>query len=144
MKKLNFRMLVAILTCGLLTTACGVIENPIEREYNQDLVDDFWEMEGNEGDSTVVAALKSIENVQDLKPFESIALGQAYYFNPPRVPSSSRWCSALSIRMPTPSSTPRATRLLEIGITTTIAWTASEHPISYGHSQKTMVRTAST
>ena len=81
MKKLNFRMLVAILTCGLLTTACGVIENPIEREYNQDLVDDFWEMEGNEGDSTVVAALKSIENVQDLKPFESIALGQAYYFN---------------------------------------------------------------
>ena len=58
MKKLNFRMLVAILTCGLLTTACGVIENPIEREYNQDLVDDFWEMEGNEGDSTVVAALK--------------------------------------------------------------------------------------
>ena len=74
-------MQVAILTYGLPTTACGVVENPIEREYNQDLVDVFWEMDGNEGDSAVVAALESIENVQDLKPFESIALGQAYYFN---------------------------------------------------------------
>ena len=81
MKKLNFRMLVAILSCGLLTTACGVVENPIEREYNENLVDVFWEMDGNEGDSTVVAALKSIENVVDLKPFISVNIGQAYYFN---------------------------------------------------------------
>ena len=81
MKKLNFRMLVAILTCGLLTTACGVVENPIEREYNKNLVDDFWEMDGNEGDSAVVAALESIENVVDLKPFISVNIGQAYYFN---------------------------------------------------------------
>lgn len=36
---------------------------------------------GNEGDPTVVAALKSIKNVEDLKPFMNVYLGQAYYFN---------------------------------------------------------------
>ncbi|MBQ1631174.1 MAG: hypothetical protein II099_07015, partial [Firmicutes bacterium] len=46
-----------------------------------DIVDDFWDMPGNEGDPEVVKALKSIENVEDLKPFMNLNLGQAYYFN---------------------------------------------------------------
>ena len=49
MKRFNLWMLVAILSCGLLTTS--------------------------------VAALKSIENVVDLKPFMNVNLGQCYYFN---------------------------------------------------------------
>jgi hypothetical protein len=80
MKKNYLWMLGAILTCGLLTMACSVIENPVEREMTKN-IDLFWDMPGNEGDSTVVAALESIENVQDLKPFINKNLGQAYYFN---------------------------------------------------------------
>lgn len=80
MKKSNLWMLAAILSCGLLITACSVIENPVEREMS-DNIDYFWDMPGNEGDSTVVAALLSIENVEDLKPFINVNLGQAYYFN---------------------------------------------------------------
>ena len=80
MKKSYFWMLGAILSCGLLTTSCFTEDNPVEPQLT-DCIDDFWDMPGNEGDSTVVAALQSIENVEDLKPFINVHLGQAYYFN---------------------------------------------------------------
>ncbi len=72
-------MLVAILSGGLLTTSCSESDNPVNQFSNN--IDMFWDMEGNAGDPEVVAALKSIENVVDLKPFMNVNLGQCYYFN---------------------------------------------------------------
>ncbi len=90
MKKRFLWMLTAILTCGLLITSCTSIEdNPVapvvpeeteEPQYPANF-DVFATLKGNAGDPAVVAALKTIENVEDLKPFENINLGQAYYFN---------------------------------------------------------------
>ena len=79
MKRFNLWMLVAILSCGLLTTSCSEIDNPVD-PYSKN-IDVFWDMPGNAGDPEVVAALKSIENVVDLKPFMNVNLGQCYYFN---------------------------------------------------------------
>ena len=72
-------MLGAILFCGLLTTSCFTDDNPV-RELSDD-IDYFWDLPGNAGDPAVVAALQSLENVEDLKPFINVNLGQAYYFN---------------------------------------------------------------
>ncbi len=72
-------MLVAILSGGLLATSCSESDNPVNQFSNN--IDMFWDMEGNAGDPEVVAALKSIENVVDLKPFMNVNLGQCYYFN---------------------------------------------------------------
>ena len=80
MKRLNLWMLVAILSCGLLATSCSVDDNSVEPEYSES-IDEFWDIPGNEGDPEVVAALQSIENVKDLKPFKNVYLGQCYYFN---------------------------------------------------------------
>jgi len=80
MKKINFGMLAAILTCGLLTTSCFQDDNPVEPLAN-DEVDVFWDFFPVSGDSAVIAALESIENVVDVKPFRSTSIGQAYYFN---------------------------------------------------------------
>lgn len=82
MKKRHLWMLGAILTCGLLTTSCASEDNPVTPPITMaDIVDDFWDIPGNEGDPEVVKALKSIKNVEDLKPFMNLKLGQAYYFN---------------------------------------------------------------
>ena len=82
MKKRHLWMLGAILTCGLLTTSCASEDNPVTPPITTaDIIDDFWDIPGNEGDPEVVKALKSIENVEDLKPFMNLELGQAYYFN---------------------------------------------------------------
>lgn len=85
MKRFNLWMQVAILSCGLMTTSCSVSDNPVpEPEPDSNLsnsIDEFWDLPGNEGDSAVVAALESIENVEDLKPFMNVKFGQAYYFN---------------------------------------------------------------
>jgi hypothetical protein len=74
-------MHAAILSCGLFITACSVFDNPVPDSGISKSVDEFWDMPGNAGDSAVVAALKSIENVGDLKPFMNEHFGQAYYFN---------------------------------------------------------------
>ena len=74
-------MLVAILTCGLLTTSCSESDNPAVDPTLSENIDEFWDMPGNAGDPEVVAALKSIKNVVDLKPFMNVNLGQCYYFN---------------------------------------------------------------
>ena len=79
MKRFNLWMLVAILSCGLLTTSCSENDNPVD-PYSKN-IDMFWDMPGNAGDPEVVAALKSIKNVVDLKPFMNVNLGQCYYFN---------------------------------------------------------------
>ena len=63
-----------------LTTSCFTEDNPVEPQFTG-AIDYFWDMPGNEGDPAVVAALKSIKNVVDLKPFINVNLGQAYYFN---------------------------------------------------------------
>jgi len=85
MKKNLLWMLAAILVCGLSTTSCTSIEDnpvaPVNPAELSDIIDEFWDMPGNEGDSAVVAALQSMENVEDLKPFLNVNLGQAYYFN---------------------------------------------------------------
>jgi hypothetical protein len=73
-------MLVAILSCGLLTTSCSESDNPVDPMYSNN-IDVFWDMPGNAGDPEVVAALESIKNVVDLKPFMNVNLGQCYYFN---------------------------------------------------------------
>ena len=80
MKKFNLWMLVAILSCGLLTTSCTTEDNPVDPTLSES-IDEFWDMPGNAGDPEVVAALKSIKNVEDLKPFINDYLGQCYYFN---------------------------------------------------------------
>ena len=81
MKRFNLWMLVAILSCGLLTTSCSKIDNPVPVRELSNSIDEFWDMPGNAGDPEVVAALQSIENVVDLKPFMNVNLGQCYYFN---------------------------------------------------------------
>ena len=81
---------VAVLLTALLTicsatlfTACtnDSFDNPIYPTNLSDEIDYFEDVPGNEGDPAVVAALQSIENVEDLKPFMNTELGQAYYFN---------------------------------------------------------------
>ena len=84
MKKNLLWMLATILTCGLTMTSCVANDDnavvPEEPQYPANF-DVFATLPGNAGDPAVVAALKTIENVEDLKPFENINLGQAYYFN---------------------------------------------------------------
>lgn len=84
MKKNLLLLLTAILTCGFCLMSCTVQEdNPIvpeEPQYPANF-DVFATLPGNAGDPAVVAALKTLENVEDLKPFENVNLGQAYFFN---------------------------------------------------------------
>ena len=87
MKKNLLWMLTAILTCGLFMMSCAAHEdNPGSPTYPEepkypDNFDVFATLKGNAGDPAVVAALKTLENVEDLKPFMNVNLGQAYYFN---------------------------------------------------------------
>ena len=78
-------LLVALMTIcsAALFTACtnDSIDNPVYPTNLSDDIDEFEDVPGNEGDPAVVAALQSIENVEDLKPFMNTELGQAYYFN---------------------------------------------------------------
>ena len=70
--------------CGLASCATDNTDapvNPGEPEELSDVIDEFWDFPGNVGDPDVIAALQSIENVEDLKPFFNVELGQAYYFN---------------------------------------------------------------
>ena len=84
MKKNLLWMLTAIFFCGLFLMSCVSEEdNPVvpeEPQYPANF-DVFATLPGNAGDPAVVAALKTLENVEDLKPFENVNLGQAYYFN---------------------------------------------------------------
>ena len=83
LKKLATWMLAAILSCGLLTTSCTSEDNPVTPvdPTLSKSIDKFWDVPGNAGDPEVVKALKSIKNVEDLKPFMNVYLGQCYYFN---------------------------------------------------------------
>ena len=83
MRRLDLWILVAVLSYGFSTTSCSDgSENPAEPEpLVSGNIDMFWDMPGNAGDPAVVEALKSIGNVEDLKPFINVNLGQAYYFN---------------------------------------------------------------
>ena len=77
---------VALMTiCGAaMFTACSSdnVDNPVNPPTDlSDEIDEFVDVPGNAGDPAVVAALQSIENVEDLKPFMNVELGQAYYFN---------------------------------------------------------------
>ena len=85
-----FSLRAAVLLTALLTicsatlfTACtnDSFDNPVYPANLSDEIDYFEDVPGNEGDPAVVAALQSIENVEDLKPFMNTKLGQAYYFN---------------------------------------------------------------
>ena len=77
MKKnfIQFSMRAAVLLTALLTicsatlfTACtnDSFDNPIYPTNLSDEIDYFEDVPGNEGDPAVVAALQSIENVEDL------------------------------------------------------------------------------
>ena len=86
-RKFNLWILSAILFCGLTLTACSSAseDNPVsptqkEVDKNAD-VDEFYKVAAVAGDPAVVAALNSIPNVTDVKPFMTEAAGQAYYFN---------------------------------------------------------------
>ena len=83
MKRFNLWLLVVILSCGLLTTSCTSEDNPVTPvdPTLSKSIDKFWDVSGNAGDPEVVKALKSIKNVEDLKPFMNVYLGQCYYFN---------------------------------------------------------------
>lgn len=87
MRKFNLWILSAILFCGLTLTACSSAseDNPVsptqkEVDKNAD-VDEFYKVAAVAGDPAVVAALNSIPNVTDVKPFMTEAAGLAYYFN---------------------------------------------------------------
>ena len=87
MKKNLLWIFAAILVCGscvLASCTADITDNPVNPDNpdeQSDIIDEFWDMPGNVGDPEVVAALQSIENVEDLKPFFNVELGQAYYFN---------------------------------------------------------------
>ena len=83
MKNFKLWLLVVILSCGLLTTSCTSEDNPVTPvdPTLSKSIDKFWDVPGNAGDPEVVKALKSIKNVEDLKPFMNVYLGQCYYFN---------------------------------------------------------------
>ena len=105
LKKLATWMLVVILSCGLLTTSCTSEDNPVTPvdPTLSKSIDKFWDVPGNAGDPEVVKALKSIKNVEDLKPFMNVYLGQCCSATistttrwltttiPRRAPTSSRW-----------------------------------------------------
>ena len=82
-RKFNLWILSAILFCGLTLTACSSAseDNPVsptqkEVDKNAD-VDEFYKVAAVAGDPAVVAALNSIPNVTDVKPFMTEAAGQA-------------------------------------------------------------------
>lgn len=90
MKKVLFGMLSAILFSGLMLTSCysggevGIEDNPVSPTTKDDKkadVDEFYKVKAVAGDPAVVAALKSIPNVTDIKPFMTEQAGLAYYFN---------------------------------------------------------------
>ena len=90
MKKLNSWMQSAILFSGLMLTSCysggevGIEDNPVSPTTKDDKkadVDEFYKVKAEAGDPAVVAALKSIPNVTDIKPFMTEEAGLAYYFN---------------------------------------------------------------
>ena len=88
MRKFNLFVIAALM--GSMTfTACTPEDNAVapsapSGELSDD-IDMFESVKANEGDPAVVAALKSIENVTEVKPFinvgrsEETALGQCYY-----------------------------------------------------------------
>ena len=85
MRKFNLFVIAALM--GSMTfTACTPEDNAVapSSELSGD-IDMFESVKANEGDPAVVAALKSIENVAEVKPFinvgksEETALGQCYY-----------------------------------------------------------------
>ena len=90
MRKFNLFVIAALM--GSMTfTACTPEDNAVapsapSGELSDD-IDMFKTVKANEGDPAVVAALKSIPNVAEVKPFinvgrannEEIALGQCYY-----------------------------------------------------------------
>jgi len=88
MRKFNLFVIAALM--GSMTfTACTPEDNAVapsapSGELSDD-IDMFKTVKANEGDPAVVAALKSIENVAEVKPFinvgksEETALGQCYY-----------------------------------------------------------------
>ncbi len=88
MRKFNLFVIAALM--GSMTfTACTSEDNAVapsapSGELSGD-IDMFKTVKANEGDPAVVAALKSIENVAEVKPFinvgksEETALGQCYY-----------------------------------------------------------------
>lgn len=86
MGKSTFKLFLLALPMmlGMASCATDMIDNPIDpgdQDAVSDVIDEFWDMPGNAGDPDVVAALQSMENVEDLKPFFNVRLGQAYYFN---------------------------------------------------------------
>lgn len=86
----NFYLFVIAALVGSMTfTACTPEDNAVAPSAPSDELSDdidmFENVKANEGDPAVVAALKSIENVAEVKPFinvgksEETALGQCYY-----------------------------------------------------------------
>ncbi len=87
----NQWMIATVICCGLTVAACSTYDNPVvpqepeEQEEQEEItggnVNNFDLVPANEGDPEVVAALQSIPNVTDIKPFMNVFFGQAYYFN---------------------------------------------------------------
>ena len=82
-----YLFVIAALVGSMTFTACSLIEDNavVPSDKLSDDIDMFKCVKANEGDPAVVAALKSIENVTEVKPFinvgrsEELALGQCYY-----------------------------------------------------------------
>ena len=82
-----YLFVIAALVGSMTFTACSSIEDNavVPSDELSDDIDMFESVKANEGDPAVVAALKSIENVAEVKPFinvgksEESALGQCYY-----------------------------------------------------------------
>lgn len=82
-----YLFVIAALVGSMTFTACSSIEDNavVPSDNLSDDIDMFENVKANEGDPDVVAALKSIESVAEVKPFINVgknkasALGQCYY-----------------------------------------------------------------
>ena len=85
MKKKNLWMLAAILTCGLMLASCAKEDAaavaPVPSEMQQNTNEFETDVPAISGDAKVIAALKQIPGVTDIKCFEHESEDTMYYFN---------------------------------------------------------------
>ena len=87
MKQKGLFSIFIIVLMAMIVASCSQEDYPLtptpepEEMSSKEDVDEFYKVAAVEGDPIVVAALKSIPNVSDVKPFMNENAGLAYYFN---------------------------------------------------------------